>query len=166
MQDSPLTRDARRLRRQVIGGSVLLLVLYIAARLGLHAGPIVVQQQPPTEMAAGRPLIGDGVMVLLAVAIFWLTEALRGIIEAGLFSTVTVRRFRRFAAWLMSMALFRLFAPVILEAIQPHPNGPSAVILILDIPDLLLVGITLLLFLVARMLERARLIQEEMSEIV
>jgi hypothetical protein len=164
MQDSPISRDARRLRRQVIGAVIVLLFSYAAARFGLRIGPLVVQQHPPVQ-ATTQPLIGDCVIVLLLIALFWLTEALRGIVAGGLFSGVVVRRFRLFAAWLMAMALFRLFAPVLVEGVQAHPGGPT-VILILDIPDLLLVGITLLLFLIARMLERARLIQEEMSEIV
>ena len=38
--------------------------------------------------------------------------------------------------------------------------------LLVDVRDLLLVGLTLLLLLIARMFERARSIQDEMSEIV
>jgi len=165
MQDSPIGRDARRLRRQVIGGAVVLLLSYVAARFGLRIGPLIVQQRAPIEVATRQPLIGDCVMVLLIIALYWLTEALRGIIAGGLFSSFVVRRFRLFAAWLMAMALFRLFAPLFIEGLQARSGGPT-VILVLDVPDLLLVGITLLLFLIARMFERARLIQEEMSEIV
>jgi hypothetical protein len=45
-------------------------------------------------------------------------------------------------------------------------RGHHRIFIVLDIRDLLLIGITALLFLVARMLERARAIEHEMSEIV
>ena len=63
------------------------------------------------------------------------------------------------------MALFELLAPIFVAA-SPRARASAPGALVLDLRDLLTVGITLLLFLLARLLERARAIDEEMREFV
>ena len=61
------------------------------------------------------------------------------------------------------MALFSTLAPMVLAASAP---GRHRLMVLVDLRDLLMIGLTLVLLLIARMFERARSIQDEMSEIV
>ena len=65
------------------------------------------------------------------------------------------------------MALFELVAPIVRGiAGAPGVRRRTGFAFALDLRDLLTVGITLLLFLLARLLERARGLDEEMREFV
>jgi hypothetical protein len=73
--------------------------------------------------------------------------------------------FRAFALWLLIVAIVWIVAPIVVAVIS-GPDAEHAYALKLQLRDLLTIGITLILFLVARLLERARAIDEEMREIV
>jgi hypothetical protein len=158
-------RSARRLRIGILAVFALVLVLYVTARLGVRPIGHPLHVSSRAADVAGTPLVADGTTLLLAVAIFWLTEALRNVGRGGFFSAAVVRDFRRFALWLLVMALFSFFAPL-LVAVGRNRAAVHPLRVVIDLRDLLLIGITLVLFLLARLLERARAIEDEMREIV
>lgn len=165
MDESSIRRYARRLRVGVIAVFAIVVALIVYARLGLNlAAPHVFVQS--RSGAVGGYQVSDGALVLLGIALFWLTEALRDVGAGGLFSRVVVRRFRLFALWLLIMAIYSFVAPLIVTVPHMLTPGRHRLPILLDLRDLLLLAITLLLFLVARLLERAGAIEREMSEIV
>jgi hypothetical protein len=115
------------------------MLLYLAARFDLRLGGVHVEYR---------------------------THAARLIQLGELFSVEVVRRFRGFAFWLLLMALFGFFAPIVFALAQGAPSELHPVAFLLDLREALTLGITLLLFLLARLLERAREIEAEMREIV
>ena len=62
------------------------------------------------------------------------------------------------------MASFALVAPTAAELLRPHGGGRIEILI--DFRQVLTLGVTLVLFLVARLLERARRLDEEMREFV
>jgi hypothetical protein len=166
MDDEIIKRYARRLRLGVLIVFGAVLALVICGHFGIRIAGAPVVLQPRTRDVEGLLTVGDGVLVLLAIAIYWLSAALRAIADGDLFSRAVVRSFRLFAVWMLVMALFTAVAPMILTAAAPMHGGRHRVMVVIDLRELLLVGLTLLLLLIARMFERARAIQDEMSEIV
>jgi hypothetical protein len=166
MDDLTIRRSAARLRIGVITAFALVLGLILCGRLGLSIGRAHVLLQSRLPGSSSVFQTDDGILLLLGVAIYWLTEALRSVAAGGLFSRVVVRRFRLFALWMLLAALFSALAPTIIAALADSPPGRHRVMLVADVRDLLLISLTLLLFLIARMFERARAIEDEMSEIV
>ena len=150
----------------ILGIFGVILTLYLFGRFGVNFGRAGVLFQSHAGASPAAAYAGDGVIVLLTIAIFWLTEALRSIGKGGLFSRQVVRQFRQFALWLLLMALFSFLAPLVLARTEAGPHFPHKVMIALDLRDLLLIGITALLFLIARLLERAGEIEQENQEIV
>src|SRR5947209_8793927 len=165
VDENSIAASARRLRIAVLAAFALFALIYLSARpgIGLIGPPIHIKSRTIDEL--GTPYITDCLTALLAVSVYWLAEALRAIAGGGLFSATVVRRFRLFALWLLIMALFGFVAPMIAGAVL-GPPGKHLIRIIVDARDLLLIGITLVLFLFARLLERARVIEDEMREIV
>jgi hypothetical protein len=165
VNDDPIRGYARNLRIGVLVAFALIVGLVVCGHLGVRVGnaPVLLESR-----SAGDGLLGvsDGTLLLLGVAIYWLSEALRAVAAAQLFSRDVVRRFRLFALWMLIMALFSTIMPMVLGAVGPGSYGRHRIAIVIDVRDLLLVGLTLLLLLIARMLERARAIEDEMSEIV
>ena len=64
------------------------------------------------------------------------------------------------------MALLGIIAPLLLELFRTQTGPVYRFAFQLELRDLLALGVTLILFLVARLLERARQIEDEMREIV
>ena len=165
MDEIAIRRYASRLRIGVIAAFALILVPIVCGRLGLRPAGTHVFVQSRAEQGIGPLQVSDGTLLLLGIALFELTEALRSVASGGLFSAEVVRRFSLFALWLLIMALFSYLAPVLAHLLVGR-TGEHHVLIVLDIPNLLLIAITLLLFLLARLLERARIIEDEMREIV
>ena len=90
---------------------------------------------------------------------------LGAIAEGDLFSARVVGAFRAFAFWLLLIALVWIVAPIV-GALLAGPGEARHIELTFQLRDVLTVGVALILFLVARLLERARTIDEEMREIV
>jgi hypothetical protein len=111
-------------------------------------------------------MVGDGTVLLLLVALFRLTQMLRLIQMGEMFSVEVIGRFRSFAFWLLLLALYGLVAPTLLALAEGAATGTHRLAFVLDFRQLLTLGITVLLFLLARLLERAREIEAEMREIV
>lgn len=143
----------------------LMLLIYIAARLGIQVAHAHVEYRLHGIGAPYAEAIGDGSMLLLLIALFRLTRMLGHIAAGELFSVPVIRSFRGFAFWLLLMALFELVAPIAAGLLGAGSSSPHGFRIAIDLRDLLTVGITLL-FLLARLLERARGLDEEMREFV
>jgi hypothetical protein len=160
-----ICRAASRLRLAIFAAMALMILVYVAARFDLRLGQLRFEDRH----GAGTPygsLIAAGSMVLLLIALFRLTQMLNRIAAGELFSAAVIRHFRGFALWLLLMALFELIAPLAAGVLGATHSYPHHVRLALDLRDLLTVGTTLLLFLLASLLERARRLDEEMREFV
>lgn len=166
MDDRGIRPYARRLRLAVLGTFGLVVILILCGRFGVRIAGVPVLLQSRSAALTGGLDIADGALVLIGGAVYWLTEGLRAVASGDLFSGSTVRRFRLFALWMLIAALFNTLAPMIIAAIRSGSAGHHRIMVLIDIRDLLLVGLTLLILLIARMFERARAIQDEMSEIV
>ena len=162
MEDLAIRRRAHRLRVGIIATFALLLALFFYARFGSSAHVLA-----RSRLGDAKGLdFNDGILVPLCIALFYLTEALRAVSNGGLFSRGVIRRFRLFALWLLVMALYGLAVPLLASLSPVTPAGVHRIAVVVDIRDALLVAITLLLFLLTRLLERAGAIEREMSEIV
>lgn len=154
-------RSAARLRVAVFVTMGVLLLLYIAARLGLQFGHMRIEYEEHGPGTLAWRLINDVCVALLVVALFRLTQVLKRIADGDLFGIEVIRRFRSFAWWLLLMSLLELIGPSLAQS-----GIPGQLRFAIDSRDLLFLGITIFLFLLARLLERARTIDEEMREIV
>jgi len=161
----PLARSAARLRWAVFAAMALMVLLYLAARLGGHLGVVRVEAQEHGPPVWGR-IIGDVRMLLLIVALFQLTQMLGRIAAGDLFTRPVIGKFRSFAFWLLLMALFSLAAPILAELLNARAGGEARLAFRIDFREVLTVGVTLVLFLLARLLERARALDEEVREFV
>ena len=166
MKNSQIAVGVLRLRRRIITGAALMAGLYVLARAGMHVSGVALRTEPLAAGMQRMAAIEDVVMVLFGVSVFWLAGSLRSIATEGLYSARAIQRFRFFSLSLLLTASFRLVAPAIALAVMPRSHGASGVIVILDVPDFVLVGIACVLFLVARILEKARALEIEVREFV
>lgn len=164
--DQGIRTAAARLRIGVFVFMALILGLYVWARLGLRPGAAHIVIQTQTQPGTAAQVVADASVLLLFVALFELTRMLALIQVGELFSVAVIRRFRAFALWLFAMALLGFLAPFVTALAKDAPVGPHSIAFVLDLRQLLTLGITFLLFLLARLLERAREIEAEMQEIV
>ena len=164
LSDDAIRRSAHRLRILVFAAMAMIAVVVVAPGLNVQLAHAHVEYRlhgTPYEQ-----LIAAGSVALLLIALFHLTRML-GLIAAGqTFGVKVVRHFRGFASWLLAMALFEFAAPILATFVALRPSGPHLVRLNIDLRDALTVAITLLLFLLARLLERARRLDDEMREFV
>ena len=141
---------------------VLLAAVMLLAWVGVPLGIARVEMREHSGAFDAR-LIGTASIVVTEIALFRLTQMLGAIGSGDLFSTRVTRHFRGFAFWLFVVAAGGVALPMIGALIRGTPHGFAVV---LDLTKLLAVGVTLLLFLLARLLERARQLDEDMREIV
>lgn len=159
-------RTARRLRWGVWIFWTCVIAAYAASRFGLSLRGAVEVQAHSSEAEAGTPMIvADISIVLLSVALFQLSRMLAAIGEGDLFTARVVGAFRAFAFWLLLVALVWVAAPIV-AVFLTGPDENHRLAFKLQLRDVLTIGVALILFLVARLLERARTIDEEMREIV
>ena len=159
-----IRRSAVRLRYTVVVTIVVMVALYVAARFGLKLGQAHIEYRVHgPELSSGR-LIGDVTLVLLIIALVRLTQMLALIAAGETFSLAVTGRFRSFASWLLVSASFGLLAPILLSLFVPW--GGHRLALVFDFQKILMVGVTLVLFLLARLLERARALDEEVKQFV
>ena len=163
---SSISRSAARLRWLVFVAMTVLAAVYLVARLHLQVSGVHIEYLIHGMDSRVGEIVGDISMALLLISLFVLTQMLRRIAHGELFSAGVVRSFRIFALWLLLLALFQLIAPAALHFAEIAPSGRHELRLAIDMRNILTVGITLLLFLLARLLERARQIEDEMREIV
>ena len=161
-----IEQAAWRLRLAVLSSWALLVLGYVAGRLGVAAGPLRFETHADAQ-GAGTPIALDDIcMVLLTVALVRLVQMLSEIAESHYFSVAAVRSFRGFAFWLFLLALLRVAAPIVSELLRDSARDAHEYEFQISVSNVLTVAITLLLFLVARLLERARQLEQDMREIV
>jgi len=164
--DSDIAKAAKRLRWGVWIFWLCVVVAYAAGRFGLTVRGAVEVQARSSEVDAGTPMIvADISVLLLSVALYQLSRMLGAIGEGDLFSARVVGAFRAFAFWLLLVALVWVVAPIV-AVLLAGPDESHRLAFKLQLRDLLTIGVAFILFLVARLLERARTIDEEMREIV
>jgi hypothetical protein len=162
--NDPIRISAARLRLLVFFAMASVVLIFAAARLDLQLAHAHVEYR--LHGTPYEPYIALGSIVLLVVALFRLTQMLSEIARAQLFGVPVIRHFRGFALWLLLMAVFEFVAPLVAGVLGAGASRPHMVRITIDLRDVLTVGITLLLFLLARLLERARRLDEEMREFV
>jgi len=165
MANSDIGKTAMRLRWAVWIFWAGILLAYLVGRLGLTFGVVQVQAHSAAGDAPSFMIIADVSILLLSVALYQLTKMLGAIAEGDLFSARVVQAFRAFAFWLLLVALVWIIAPVA-AVLLAGPDNASRLEFRLQMRDVLTVGIALILFLVARLLEQARTVDEELREIV
>jgi hypothetical protein len=164
--NSSIASSASRLRAVIVVVASLVLLMVAAAQLGMPASHVYVDYRAHGAGAAAARAIAGGTLLLLAVALVRLVQMLGRIAAGETFSASVVRRFRGFAFWLLIMAIFGFLAPLLTASIAPAAGGVHRIEIVLDLRQLLLLAITMLLFLVARLLERARDLESEIREFV
>jgi hypothetical protein len=142
----------------------LMVLLYAAARLGLQFGAVKVESRVHGGLPGHGQWMADVTVVLLTIAFFQLTRMLGRLAAGDLFSAAAVGHFRSFALWLLITALFGLAGPIVSPLLAGERAGGFH--FLLDFQKLLMVAVTLVLFLLARLLERARRLDEEVREFV
>lgn len=161
-----IARAAARLRWGVFAAIAVMVLLYLAALFDLQFGGAHVEYRLHEVSPAVGRLVGGGSMLLLLVALLRLTQMLKLIETGELFSAEVIRRFRGFAFWLLLLALYGLAAPILIGLAEGAGTQNHRFAFVFDLRQFLTLGITLLLFLLARLLERAREIEAEMREII
>jgi hypothetical protein len=165
MAQSNIATTASRLRRAVWIAWGCIIVVYAVGRLGLDLGALRVQASSSAGVARPVMIVADLTIVLVTMALWQLGRMLGAIAAGDLFSARVVGAFRAFALWLLIVALVWIVVPIGVT-LAGGPGSERAYEFKLQLRDLLTVGVTLILFLVARLLERARAIDEENREIV
>ena len=164
MSHDPVARGALRLRFVLDVAIVAVGLLYLLARLETDVGTlkVVFGDHPGSGWTAWLLDVG---IVLLLVALVRLHQMLTRLGAGELFSIGVVRRFRDFAFWLMLSAACGFAAPLFGNLSGGHaPDG--AIRLAFDMRQLLVLAIAALLFLIARLLERAREFEQDSRGIV
>lgn len=165
--DERIRRSASHLRLLVFVTMAVIALLFAAASLKLQLGHVHFEYRSRDNIGSPYDPWIEGVgLALLLVALLRLTEMLGRIAGGELFSVEVVRRFRNFAFWLLLMAAFELLAPILAELAGASGGYPHRIALAVNFRDILTLGITLLLFLLASLLERARRLDEEVREFV
>ena len=165
MKESSIARVASRLRFGLLASMFLLVILYVVARSGLAIGHTQVAYRGGT-LSQMPAIVADVALAVVIFALFRLTQMLALIASGDLFSTRVISRFRGFAFWLMIAALIGLLAPLAVNFAATDPSGPRRVEIPINVRDVVTLGITFVLFLIARLLERARELEQEVSEFV
>ena len=165
MNDDPIRRSAKHLRLGLFTAMGLMVALYLIARFGIRLGATHVEYRIHGPDLPYVRLIGDVTTLFVLVALFRLTQMLGRIASGEMFSAAVIGRFRSFSFWLLAVALLSVLAPIAGQALRP-PAAVHRIELAVDFREILIVEATLVLFLVARLLERARALDEEMREIV
>ena len=166
MDGSDIGKTARRLRWALWIFWACIILAYVAGRLGLSLRGAVEVQAHSSAAESGTPMIvADITILFLSIALYQLSRMLGAIGDGDLFSARVVGSFRSFAFWLLVMAVVWVVAPIV-AVFLTGPNDAHRLEFRLQLRDVLTIGIALILFLVARLLERARTIDEEMREII
>ena len=165
VSNTSIAKMANRLRWGVWIVWLLIVLAYVAGQFGLSVGILTAQTRSSDGQAGHFTAVANLTIIFLSIALLHLSRMLGAIAAGDLFSARVVRAFRAFALWLLIVALVWIVTPIARELLD-GPGAENQLEFRLHLRDVLTVGITLILFLVARLLERARAIDEEMREIV
>src|SRR4051794_11652387 len=97
MVDDAIRRYAGRLRLAVLAVFAVVVVLILCGHFGIRIGSAPVLLGSRSMPLAGSFGIADIVLLLIGIAVYWLSEGLRAVGGGGLFSGAVVRCFRLFA---------------------------------------------------------------------
>lgn len=161
-EGAALSRSARRLELAVKLVMAVIAILVGLVWLGGTGVPVKVEVHD-SGMWNDPRWSATLVFLLVELALFQLVRMLGAVRDGELFSARVVRHFRLFAFWLMILAVLGVAGPLLGSLLGGY-RGRAA--LVLDLRHLITLGLTLLLFLLARLLERARQIEEENREFV
>jgi hypothetical protein len=165
----PMRRAARRLRLVTIGAiGLLALGTAAAAAIQLSAEPHVAPAVVEVD-AAGLPPV-QGAIMLVAIAILVGLALLRlarmlGRVEQGS-PFAGGGELRGFAFYLLLSVLAAILLPPLLQLASAAISGTGRVTLALEGGQLLMLLVTGLLFLVARLLDEAQRVADDASQIV
>lgn len=165
MIDPSIARSARRLRLLVIIGMALIALLYVLARVGAELGPLRVETHAARPGLLGARMV-DLSLLLFGIALWRLAQMLGAIAEGPLFGSRMTQSFRGFAFWLFVATLVDVILSPMLAFVDSAQGGGGSIRLAFELRDLLLLAGALFLFLLARIMERARAIEVELEEIV
>lgn len=157
-----IARSAARLQIAVMVVMAVILGLVGLVWFGTGDGPVRVEVHDKGVWNDPR-WSATLVFLLVELALFQLVRMLAAVRDGELFSARVVGHFRQFALWLMVLAIVGVAGPLVGSAMNGDRDNLA---LVLDLRHLITLGVTLLLFLLARLLERARQIEEENREFV
>ncbi|WP_114954622.1 hypothetical protein [Sphingosinicella terrae] len=162
-------RAARRLRLATLGATLLLVLVTAAAatllftdRVGAAGGAIEIDRFGLPPVPAALVQLASG--ALLAVALLQLARML-GEVEAGR-PFATARPLRGFARFLFLSVLASILLPPFIQLALAAAAGSGRAVFALAGADVLMLFVTGLLFLVARLLDEAQRIADDASQIV
>lgn len=166
--DEIVRRSATRLRVAVIVVMLLVAASLLIAWTGALFGNVRVEVRNPGLKPISPMVSATIVMALAEIALWRLASMLKAIAGGEVFTARVTGHFRAFAFWLMLMAIVDLAIPLMSGLIGPATAGSGlhGLRFVIDLSSVIMLGVTLLLFLLARLLERARGIEEENREIV
>ena len=157
---SEITVRAKRLRAFVI-----LLMIALAGIVALSwLRPATIQLEMHVHANGMDPRVALTIVtLLLELALLELARMLNLVTRGECFSVQAIGHFRGFAFWLLLLGLIGLVAPMF----ELRSNGHLSVHFIrINLGALLIFLMTLVLFLIARLLKLAGEIEQENSEIV
>lgn len=165
-----LTRLARTLRIAATSGAVVVPLLTAAAISGPLTGS---ETGSVTATLEGQGLpwgvasaIASGVALLIVCALLSLRRMLTDVAMGNLFSPLVTTRFRRFAMWLVAACLTSVVLPAAAQLVIGLGHAPHAIPISLDARDVLLLFLSVLLVLVARLFETAAHYREDSLSII
>lgn len=165
MIDAAIARSARRLRLLVFVGIAAIALLYVLGRFAPDLGPLRVEAQAAAPVWLGLG-IADLTLLLFITALLRLAQMLGAIARGSLFAPQVTKAFRGFAFWLFIATLVDVVAGPALAILQLLRDGDGQTALVFELRDLLMLAGALFLFLLARIMERARAIEAELEAIV
>jgi len=162
-----LPKAASRLRIAVLAMLAFVLAVWLVSIFGIPLGPGVQVTSHARESGSPyAPWISTVSVGLFALALLRLSAMLKSISAGDRFSRAVTRPFRDFAVLLLLSSLAGLLLPAITALLALNGDGPRHLQLRLELRDAIFVLASLVLFLIARMLEQAARIEAELEEIV
>lgn len=151
----------------MVWGFVLLVAAaYLIGRFGLAVGPMVEVRYHASHLTWPAQAVSDVATIMFLVALVQLALLLRHIGHGELFGARVTGSLRRFAFWLFLSALVSIVGPTLVELATVDHRSGGAIHITADLRDLFYLVASLVLFLVARVIEEAAGIDAELREIV
>lgn len=166
MEDKKLQKSARRLRWLVWIAIATIAAVYCVARLKIDLGPFLVVKDHTVGSRTGAYWISDLSTGFFLFSLFQLTRMLSWIAAGELFTPNVTRALRNFALWLLLSVLVSILGAPLAKLLTENRSGHDVIELTADVRDIFYFITTLVLFLVARVLESAAQIDAELREIV
>lgn len=165
LQQNRFSKSASRLRIAVVLMLLIIVAVWLVSAFHLPLGPGIKVTSYAEEAGSPYAVWASSLSLgLFGLALLRLSAMLKRIAGGDRFSPSVTRPFRDFAMLLLLSSLAALLAPAALAALAPAKDGVRH--LHFELRDAIFGLASLLLFLVARMLEDAARIEAELEEIV